>query len=83
MKLLVIVGQRKERYPGEYAPEALDVIDEVGNDENPDYIIEKKKAAEDSGDFEAVVVLAIALDGSRVMELLRPKTVELAGGIQN
>ena len=38
MTIFVLFGQRKEDYPEQYAPEALDVISEYGQEENPDYL---------------------------------------------
>ncbi len=46
MDFLILVGQRKERYEGEYLPEALQVIDANGNDENPDFLIDRMAEAE-------------------------------------
>jgi hypothetical protein len=38
VKLLIVFAQRKESYPGEYAPEAHAVITEHDHEESPEYI---------------------------------------------
>ena len=81
MDLLVLVGQRKERYSGEYSPEALAVIDSVGDDENPDYMAEQEEGARKSGDFTAIAVLRIRVPGNVVTEKLFPSSGVIAGQV--
>lgn len=81
MDLFVLMGQRTESYPGEYAPEALAVIDEVGDEDNPDYMRDELKKAKDSGDFENTVVIKVTVSGGEVMKLLRPMTAALVGTV--
>lgn len=59
MKIYVIFAQRKCRYSGEYAPEALDVISEFGMDENPDYLENKKDEYIRSKEFVSVAIIPI------------------------
>jgi len=72
MKLHILYAQRNERYPGEYAPEALAVIDENGMSDNPEYMAEKKASAIKTGEFESVVVVTLEVNGVKIMEALRP-----------
>lgn len=72
MKVHILYAQRNERYPGEYAPEALAVIDENGMSDNPEYMAEKKVAATKTGEFESVVVVTLEVDGAKIMAALRP-----------
>lgn len=72
MDLLVLVGQRKERYVGEYAVEALAVIDEHGDSENPDYMRDALKNQQDSGDFDALAVVQLSVDGEAIHNALYP-----------
>lgn len=76
MKLFVLFGQRKESYPGEYAPEALACIDECGMDENPAYIEGEHKKHRDSDEFEAIAVITLKVNGAKIMEILRPQQME-------
>ena len=43
MDLYVLFGLRRERYEGENAPEALEVMDEVSREENPGWLDQKLK----------------------------------------
>ena len=72
MKLHILFGQRKERYPGEYMPEALAVMDEYGHSDNPEYLDGEMGKAVATGEFESVVVVTMEVNGAKVMELLRP-----------
>lgn len=72
MKLHVLFGQRKEHYPGEYMPEALAVMDEFGQSDNPEYLDGELKKAVATDEFESVVVVVMEVNGAKVMELLRP-----------
>lgn len=72
MKLHVLFGQRKERYPGEYMPEALAVMDEFGQSDNPEYLDGEMKKAVANDEFESLVVVVMEVNGAKVMELLRP-----------
>lgn len=72
MKLHILFGQRKERYPGEYMPEAWDVMDEYGHSDNPEYLDGEKDKLVATGEFESVVVVTVEVNGPKVMELLRP-----------
>lgn len=74
MKVHILYAQRKEGYPGEYAPEALAVIDENGMSDNPEYMAEERDAAIKTGEFENVVVVTLEVNGVKIMEALRPKT---------
>jgi hypothetical protein len=82
MNFLILIGQRKERYPGEYAPEALAVIDEVGNEENPDYMREQEAEARGSNEFTSLVVLNVGVDGGTVSRLLSNRPHAIAGQIE-
>jgi hypothetical protein len=80
MRIYLIVGQRKERYLGEYLPEVLDVIDEFGNDEDPyawieDRIRELRYPDRAQSEFEAVASIAIEVPQSAIMKRLRPSGV--------
>jgi len=72
MKLHILYAQRNERYPGEYAPEALAVIDENGMSDNPEYMAEQKALAIKTGEFESVAVVTLEVNGVKIMEALRP-----------
>lgn len=59
MKIYVLFAQRKCRYDGEYAPEALEVIDEFGMDENPEFLRIKQEEYKNTNEFDSVVIIPI------------------------
>lgn len=74
MKLFILFGQRKQRYEGEYAPEALTVWDEYAVDENPggfeeDIEATKKKHGGDK-EFSSFKVIAVNVNGDKIAALL-------------
>lgn len=75
MDLLILVGQRK----GEYGPEALEVIDGFGNDENPDFLIERKADAEASKEFDSLAVVRVRIPGAAITEALYPASKAIDG----
>lgn len=72
MKLYVVMAQRKERYEGEYAPEALAVIAEYGNDDNPDYLRDEVAQSRASDEFTAVEIVALEVSDDALMAALFP-----------
>jgi len=72
MDLFVLIGQRKERYEGEYSPEALAVIDEYGDSENQDYMRDELHKQTQSGDFLALTVLHLNVSDDDVNNALFP-----------
>lgn len=81
MKLHVLYAQRKEHYPGEYAPEVLAAIDEFGQSDNPEFLDDERTKAVASGDFENVVVVTLEVNGAKIMEMLRPAKLTLQAEI--
>lgn len=79
MKLFIIFGQRRERYEGEHAPEALEITDEFTMDENPDWINEKLEEHQANKDFLSVKIIEVNIKNGvdRVRTaLLAPPTLE-------
>lgn len=72
MDLFVLIGQRKEKYEGEYSPEALAVIDEHGDSENPDYMRDELRKQTESGDFSALTVLHLSVSSEAINKALFP-----------
>lgn len=59
--LNVLLAQRKCSYPGEYAPEALEVADEYAWDENPENLNEKLKEYEATGEFTRLRIVKVTI----------------------
>jgi hypothetical protein len=73
MKLFVLFGQRKGSYPGQYAPEALEVVDEYAHDENETWIQEQKDKMADTGEFESLAVITLEVADAEITKRLRPE----------
>lgn len=72
MNILILIGQRKCRYEGEYAPEALDAIDEYGNDDDPEFMANAMERANDSKEFDSLAVIKVRIVDSEVSRALNP-----------
>jgi hypothetical protein len=72
MKVLLVVGQRKETYPGQHAPEVLDATDEITNELNPDFITNSLDTHRANTEFERVEVIEVDVSTIEVMKILRP-----------
>lgn len=51
MEIRCLFAQRKCSYEGQYAPELLAAIDEYGDEENPEYLNEEQKKADNDNDL--------------------------------
>ena len=81
MDLFVLIGQRKERYEGEYAPEALAVIDEYGDNDNPGYMRDELQKQTKSGDFSALAVLQLRVSDDAINSALFPAAKPIAADV--
>ena len=52
-------------------------IDENGDSDNPEYMVNEKAKTVASGDFENIVVVTLELNGARIMDMLRPNSCVL------
>jgi hypothetical protein len=77
MKLHLILGQRKCSYPGQYAPEALDVADENTMSDNPEWFSERLAMHKKEPDFTSIGVLLINVPDSAIQAALDPKVPEV------
>jgi hypothetical protein len=72
MNLYVLMAQRKERYGGQYGMEALAVMSEAGQDENPDYLRDAMEENKASGEFDALAVVQLKVSGEAIRAILYP-----------
>lgn len=70
MKLFVVFAQRRQRYNGEYAPEALAVMTEYDEEDNPQYLQDEIQKAERTGEFSNVKLLTFNVNGAKIAEIL-------------
>lgn len=73
MKLMVLYGQRKCTYPGEYALEALACMDEVGDSDNPDYLIGEHERHQASGEFDRLCIVPLSVSEKEIRAVLYPE----------
>lgn len=77
MIIHILFGQRKEDYPEQYAPEALEVADEYAMQENPEWMQEKLAYYEGTKEFTALKVMEIEVKQGAVRSaLLDPPRLE-------
>ena len=74
LELHVIFGQSKESYPGEHAPEALDVADEFTMEENPEWLEGRLQEHQKNTSLEAVAVVRVTVPLRPILQALRPRT---------
>lgn len=76
MNLLVLFGQRKCNYEGEYAPEVLDAQVDFHYSDYPDHFDKVEQDAIKSGDFEGVCRVLIKVNSKEINGLFATKTIE-------
>jgi hypothetical protein len=81
MILNILFGQRKCRYSGEFAPEALEVADEFTMEENPEWIKNLKDRKKESGVFESIEILVVRVDDKAIDKCLFPDQVIVNGEV--
>lgn len=82
MILKVLFGQRIESYAGEYGSEALEIIDEYTEEENPDFLTNKLKEYQKQDIFESLAIVEIEVDENKINSFLRPIN-KIKGEIKN
>ena len=70
----ILIGQRKCAYPGQYAPEALEVMDDNGMSDNPEFMSEKMEYYQRSREFDSIVIMKVGVADSHVDRVLFPNT---------
>jgi len=78
----ILIGQRICAYEGEYAPEVIASADEFTNEDNPDWLIDERKKAEDSKEFSSIALIEVELPFDAVLDRLNPKTLPIPGTIK-
>lgn len=81
MDFFVLVGHRKEYYPGQHKPEVLEVIDHIGNDVDPDFLLNKKDEYDRSLEFSSLAVIRINVPAKSVTDALYPKQNTIHGSV--
>jgi len=75
--IYVIFAQRLEAYEGQYAPEALEVMDQYAYDENPEWLNDKlKHYRSQHNQFENVQLIRLEYYRDDVDDILRPAPVD-------
>ena len=75
------MGQRQEGYPGEHAPEALEVMTEFDYAENPEWLEKKYETQLKEKHWESVKIIDVKVKESDIMEILRPSLRSIAGEV--
>ena len=82
MILKVIFGQRHEKYKGQCGPEALDIMDEYGYAENPEWFDKELAKHESNPVFKIVKAVDIEIYDDLIDNILDPEPPKLKGEIK-
>jgi hypothetical protein len=83
MKIICLFGQREESYPGQYAPELLDAIDDIGDMDNADYLNEAEEKYKGYGEFTILKRITVLIPEEEFKAAFYPKDVEIKGKIDD
>lgn len=73
VSLYVLFGQRKGSHPGEYAPEALEVMDEFGYDDNGVWLHEKlEHYKKTESTIKRLEIIKIKIDYEQIRKIMSP-----------
>lgn len=72
MEIIVLMAQRKCRYPGEYGPEALACMTEYEYSDNPDYLTNQRDETIGTGEFDAVELVTLTVPADEIVRRLYP-----------
>lgn len=75
MTFKILVGQRKESYPGEHAPEPLEVISNFGDEENPSFLLDKFDEYKRAREWENLAIVDVQVRMMDLMRILRPDKI--------
>lgn len=70
MKILMLWGQRKCDYPGQYAPELIEAVDEFTDEDNPDFLNEHFKEFSTDEEFSSVVIIEAIVNDEKLNQFL-------------
>lgn len=77
----IIVGQRKVSYPGEYGPEALEVMDDDAMGDNGEWLINKMDEYRNTGEFDYLSIIQIGVPDKDIRAQLFPQVKLLRGKV--
>ena len=73
MLVHLLVGHREESYPGQYAPEFLEVADEYTMEENPQWLQDKYDEYKKDTSFASLTIVTTTLKTDQIMAALYPE----------
>lgn len=73
VSLYVLFAQRRCSYPGEHAPEALEIMDEFGYDDNGTWLHEKlAEHKKNDSTLERLEIVKVEIDYDKIISILNP-----------
>jgi hypothetical protein len=81
MKLYIIFAQAKCSYEGQYAPEAIHIMDEISYDGNPSWIYEKLEEVRNDAFYEFAEIICIEVPMNKIQEILKNEIKTIKGVI--
>lgn len=85
MQLHVLFVQRACSYPGQYAPEAIEVCDENTMSDNPEWLNTKLAEARKNSEFTAaeIVVVTLTPDAEKLIHYRLNGSLEVPGSVSS
>jgi len=75
----ILVGQRKCDYPGQYAPEALEVMDDNAMGDNEEWMLSAMKEYRDSDEFTHLAIVKVKVGDAAIDAVLFPRNTTVEG----
>lgn len=82
MKIHLLIGQRKQRYEGEYGLEALACMTEHDHEENPDYLPQEQQKTSAGGEFDRVGIVTLSASEKEIRAILYPENRPIPAEVQ-
>lgn len=81
MNLHILMGQRKCTFLGEYAPEALAIMDENGYENNPGFLDDLLQEHGDSDEFASLAIIVVEVSDIAIERRLSPELPPINGKV--
>lgn len=80
MIVIALIGQRKEQYEGQYAPEVIGAMNLIHYEDDPTFLQNAEKENHDAMAYMALVTVKI--DQNELDRALNPKIPEITSTVQ-
>ncbi len=82
MIIKILAIQREERYEGQYGIEVTEAVDEYSYSDNPEWIHDRLKEAQEATDITVAVLVDIEVKEEDIKKKLFPNTEPIDGAVK-